>query len=87
MATGRDDKDRKQYIYNPDYFEKQNSKKFDRIIDFADELEHMRRVTGQHLRNKKLNREKVLAVMLRLLETAFSGLEVQHIPKKMKPMD
>jgi DNA topoisomerase-1 len=71
LATGRDDKDRKQYIYNPDYFEKQNSKKFDRIIDFADELEHMRRVTGQHLRNKKLNREKVLAVMLRLLETAF----------------
>ncbi|WP_107038161.1 DNA topoisomerase IB [Brumimicrobium mesophilum] len=71
LVTGRDDKDRKQYIYHPNYVNKQNSKKFDRIIDFADQLEHMRRVTGQHLRKRKLNREKVLATMLRLLESAF----------------
>lgn len=71
LVTGRDAKDRKQYIYNPKYTEKQNSKKFNRIIDFADQLEHMRRVTGQHLRKRKLNREKVLAAMLRLLESAF----------------
>ena len=71
LVTGRDDKGRKQYIYNPKYVEKQNSKKFDRIINFADQLEHMRRVTGQHLRKRKLTREKVLATMLRLLESAF----------------
>lgn len=71
LVTGRDDKGRKQYIYNPKYVEKQNSKKFDRIINFADQLEHMRRVTGQHLRKRKLSREKVLATMLRLLESAF----------------
>lgn len=71
LVTGRDDKGRKQYIYHPKYTEKQNSKKFDRIIQFADQLEHMRRVTGQHLRKRKLNREKVMATMLRLLESAF----------------
>ena len=71
LVTGRDDKHRKQYIYHPHYIEKQNSKKFDRIIDFADQLEHMRRVTGQHLRMRKLNRNKVMATMLRLLEAAF----------------
>lgn len=71
LVTGRDDKDRKQYIYHPKYIEQQNSKKFDRIIDFADQLEHMRRVTGQHLRIRRLNREKVMATMLRLLESAF----------------
>ena len=71
LVTGRDDKDRKQYIYHPDYTARQNAKKFDRIIDFADRLEHMRRVTGQHLRKSKLNRQKVLATMLRLLEAAF----------------
>lgn len=71
LVTGRDDKNRKQYIYHPKYREQQNSKKFDRIISFADQLEHMRRVTGQHLRKRKLNREKVLATMLRLLESAF----------------
>ena len=71
LVTGRDAKNRKQYIYHPEYRAGQNAKKFDRIIDFADNLEHMRRVTGQHLRKKKLSREKVLATMLRLLESAF----------------
>ncbi|MGB3608463.1 DNA topoisomerase IB [Psychroserpens sp.] len=71
LVTGRDDKNRKQYIYHPKYIEKQNAKKFDRIIDFADQLEHMRRVTGQHLRKRKLDRNKVMATMLRLLESAF----------------
>ncbi len=71
LVTGRDDKDRKQYLYHPKYIARQNSKKFNRIVDFADQLEHMRRVTGQHLRKRKLNREKVMAVMLRLLESAF----------------
>jgi DNA topoisomerase-1 len=71
LVTGRDAKDRKQYIYHPQFTEKQNAKKFDRIVHFADTLEHMRRVTGQHLRKRKLNREKVLATMVRLLESAF----------------
>jgi DNA topoisomerase-1 len=71
LVTGRDDKGRKQYIYHPKHTKRQNSKKFDRIIHFADQLEHMRRVTGQHLRKRKLNREKVMATMLRLPETAF----------------
>lgn len=71
LVTGRDDKDRKQYLYHPNYKAQQNNKKFDRIIEFADRLEHMRRVTGQHLRTRKLSREKVLATMVRLLESAF----------------
>lgn len=71
LATGRDEKGRKQYIYNPKFRTKQDQKKFDRIIIFAEGLEHMRRVTGQHLRKKKLVREKVLASMVRLLESAF----------------
>ena len=71
LATGRDDKNRKQYIYNPKYREKQYQEKFDRILKFADNLEHMRRVTGQHLRKRKLAKEKVLACMVRLLEAAY----------------
>ncbi len=71
QAIGYDVKGRKQYIYNKNFRQKQDNEKFDRIIRFADKLEHMRRVTEQHLRKRKLTREKVLAVMLRLLETAF----------------
>lgn len=71
QATGLDIKGRKQYIYNPKFRQKQEQEKFDRIIHFADQLETMRRVTGQHLRRRKLTREKVLATMVRLLDTAF----------------
>lgn len=71
QATGYDVKGRKQYIYNPKYRRQQDELKFDRIIRFAKQLEHMRRVTGQHLRKRKLGRDKVLATMVRLLEAAF----------------
>lgn len=70
-ATGFDAKGRKQYIYNSKFRIKQEAQKFDRILRFAARLEHMRRVTGQHLRMRKPKREKVLATMVRLLETAF----------------
>lgn len=70
-ATGYDTKERKQYIYNTRFRKSRDDQKFDRIIRFANKLEHMRRVTGQHLRKRKLSRDKVLAVMVRLLETAF----------------
>lgn len=70
-VTGRDEVGRKQYIYHPKYKQKQKQKKFDRIIAFAEQLERMRRVTGQHMRKRKPTREKVLAAMVRLLETAF----------------
>ncbi|WP_179333208.1 DNA topoisomerase IB [Winogradskyella costae] len=71
LVTGRDDKNRKQYIYNPKYREKQDQEKFNRILKFAGKLERMRRVTGQHLRKRKLVKEKVLACMVRLLEAAY----------------
>lgn len=71
LVIGRDEKGRKQYIYNPKFRQQQEQKKFDRIIEFAEQLERMRRVTGQHLRKRKPTREKVLATMVRLLESAF----------------
>ena len=71
LAVGRDQKGRKQYIYNPKFRAKKDADKFDRILHFAESLEHMRRVTGQHLRKKKMTREKVLAAMVRLLDSAY----------------
>jgi len=71
LAIGRDQKGRKQYIYNPKFRAKKDADKFDRILHFAENLEHMRRVTGQHLRKKKMTREKVMAAMVRLLDSAY----------------
>lgn len=71
LVTGRDAAGRKQYIYSPSYRKRQEAEKFDRIVNFAEKLETMRRVTGQHLRRRKLDREKVLACMVRLIDLAY----------------
>lgn len=71
LATGRDSAGRKQYLYHPDYRAQRDKEKFARIVRFAEKLETMRRVTGQHLTSHKLNREKVLACMVRLLDLAY----------------
>ncbi|PRY66716.1 DNA topoisomerase-1 [Vreelandella songnenensis] len=70
-AVGRDDAGRKQYIYNPKWREAREAKKFDRIVDFAQRLTTMRRITGQHLTLDGMPREKVLACMVRLIDSAY----------------
>lgn len=70
-ATGRDSARRKQYIYNPEWRQGQEQRKYDRIVRFAQRLARMRRVTGQHLARQDNSREKVLACMVRLIDTAY----------------
>ncbi|WP_342594926.1 DNA topoisomerase IB [Salinicola lusitanus] len=70
-ATGRDSAGRKQYIYNAKWRQKREILKFDRIVEFAQRLTPMRRVTGQHLLLDGMPREKVLACMVRLIDSAY----------------
>ncbi|HET6726052.1 MAG TPA: hypothetical protein VFH85_08615 [Gammaproteobacteria bacterium] len=70
-ATGRDAAGRKQYIYNPVWRETRDHAKYGRIIRFARKLTKMRRITGQHLARHDNDREKVLACMVRLIDTAW----------------
>lgn len=81
-AWGRDDKGRKQYVYNQSWRAKKEQRKFDRIIAFAEKLPHMRRVTAQHLLRKDLDREKVLACMTRLLDEAYFRPGNRYYTKK-----
>lgn len=71
LATGYDAAGRKQYLYNPKFRAQQERAKFDRILAFANALPMMREITGQHLRQRKLSREKVLACMVRLIDLAY----------------
>lgn len=71
QAVGYDSAGRVQYLYHPKYRERKEREKFDKILRFADALPEMRRVTSTHLRRKKLGREKVLAAMTRLMNTAY----------------
>ncbi|MCE3027317.1 MULTISPECIES: DNA topoisomerase IB [unclassified Salinicola] len=70
-ATGRDSAGRKQYVYNDAWREQRELEKFDRMVEFAGRLTRMRRVTGQHLTLDGMPREKVLACMVRLIDSAY----------------
>lgn len=69
QATGRDEKGRKQYRYHPDWQKIRSQTKFNRMIAFGSTLPLIRQKTEEHLNLRKLSREKVLAAVVRLLET------------------
>ncbi|WP_162909818.1 DNA topoisomerase IB [Aggregatilinea lenta] len=71
QATGRDEKGRKQYIYHPRWHEIRNETKFNRMILFAEKLPGIRERTDHDLRKRGLPREKVLAAVVRLLESTL----------------
>lgn len=71
VAMGTDAADRRQYIYHPSFRARQEQAKFERIVRFARALPRMREVTERHLAHKNLDREKVLACIVRLMDEAY----------------
>ncbi|MGH7693932.1 MAG: DNA topoisomerase IB [Gemmatimonadaceae bacterium] len=71
QATGRDAKGRKQYRYHPRWRQVRDETKYERLIPFAAALPRIRTQVKQHLALSGLPREKVLAMVVRLLETTF----------------
>ena len=71
QAVGYDAAGRKQYIYNPGFVEKRARRKYSRLAAFARVLPRLRSVTNEHLRTEGLNRQRVLATVVRLMSRAF----------------
>lgn len=71
QATGIDARGRKQYLYHPKWRQLQESAKFDKCLLFASQLPKIRRRVSALLREQGLQREKVLAVIVRLLDVTL----------------
>jgi DNA topoisomerase I len=71
LVTGYDKAGRLQYIYNPAFRAKKEKEKFERIIRFAKALPKMRKITEEHLKHTQMDREKVLACVVRLMDQAY----------------
>ena len=84
QAVGYDSAGRLQYVYHRKYRERKEREKFDRILRFGDMLPEMRRVTSEHLDNEKLDREKVLACMTRLINAAYFRVGDERYAKENK---
>lgn len=68
QATGRDARGRKQYRYHPDWRTTRDTHKFDRMIDFGAALPAIRRRVRTDLASPGLSRDKVLALIVALLD-------------------
>jgi DNA topoisomerase-1 len=71
QAVGRDDKGRKQYRYHERWTEVRDETKYGRMMAFAQALPGIRRRVDADLRKKDMSRERVLAAVVRLLETTL----------------
>jgi DNA topoisomerase-1 len=71
LATGNDKAGRTQYIYHLTFRARQEKAKFERILRFARALPELRRTTYAHLHHPNLDREKVLACIVRLMDEAY----------------
>src|SRR5437762_13394130 len=71
QATGRDARGRKQYRYHPRWRAARDEDKYEKLIAFAENLPRIRRNVARDLRRSGLPREKVLAAVVKLLETTL----------------
>jgi DNA topoisomerase-1 len=71
QATGHDDQGRKQYRYHPRWRAVRDETKYDRMIAFGQALPRIRAGVEQDLAQPGLPRSKVLATVVRLLETTL----------------
>lgn len=68
QATGRDARGRKQYRYHPKWRTVRDDAKFGRMATFAEGLPRLRRILARDLARPGLPREKVLAVVVSILD-------------------
>lgn len=71
QATGRDARRRKQYRYHPRWHEVRDETKYGRLFHFGSSLSRIRASVDDDLSLQGLPRNKVLATIVRLLETTF----------------
>lgn len=71
QATGRDARGRKQYRYHPRWIEVRDQAKYDRLIAFAHALPAIRGRVEADIRRRGLDRMRVLASIVWLLENTF----------------
>jgi DNA topoisomerase-1 len=71
QVWGRDQAGRKQYRYSAGHEEKQDRRKWRRVLHVARLMPELRAATNAHLRRRSLDREKVMATVVRLICRAY----------------
>jgi DNA topoisomerase IB len=83
QAVGTDAAGRRQYLYHPAWRQRRDREKFDHMLLFAASLPRIRRTCVKRLAHTDLDRDRVLACAVRLLDLGFfrigtEGYAEQH---------
>jgi len=71
QATGRDARGRKQYRYHPDWHRVRDEAKYENLVAFGRNLPHLRATIQEHMSERGLGRQRVLATVVHLLDTTL----------------
>jgi len=82
QATGRDARGRKQYRYHDRWRVARDEEKFDRMVEFGRALPRLRKRVDRDLRRHGLERPRVLATVVRLLETTYLRIGNQEYARE-----
>lgn len=84
QVVGMDTRGRIQYRYHPSYSKKQERKKFAKVEKFGECLPKLRKATNEHLSVEGLPKEKVLAAMVRLINSLYFRVGTELSEKHYK---
>lgn len=71
QAVGVDKKGRTQYLYHSKFRAAREEEKFQRVVEFGESLPALRRRVRADLKREELDREHVLAAIVRLIDQGF----------------
>lgn len=84
QATGRDARGRKQYRYHAAWTAVRDADKYQNLLSFGLALPRIRRQAARHLRTPGLTQEKVIAALVRLLETTLIRIGAREYARSNK---
>ncbi len=82
QATGNDERKRKQYIYHPDWVKATQENKFSRLVDFGLSLPIIRSKIDYDLHQPDMDKKRVLATVVWLLERTFIRIGNEEYAKE-----
>ncbi|HEX2903519.1 MAG TPA: DNA topoisomerase IB [Jatrophihabitans sp.] len=71
LATGEDERGRKQYIYHPRWRAIRDLLNFYRLLLFAEHLAEIRKFVRSQLNRRTLDRDRVIAAMIRIIDESY----------------
>ena len=84
QVTGRDAKGRKQYLYHAAWDAARSLTKFSRLRAFGEKLPELRQQIQKDLKRPQLDKQKVIALVLNLMDQSFIRVGNREYAKKNK---